>query len=224
MHHERGGLEDARSPAKLALLSREEMAEGKVPTTPTTSSVIAGIEAQEAVKMLHGMETLSGQGFVFDGTWHQSYIVNYSRREDCPAHDAYAPITELPWSVATTKVGDFLEKVQSDLGRGAVIEFNHELLESLTCPQCQETEPHLASLGHVTEKAGLCPGCGSPRAPNLYHTVRSQSHLLDYKLSELGVPLWDVLAGRNGMNQAYYEFTGDRHQVLGPLMGGQATS
>ena len=45
------------------------------PTTPTTSSVVAGIQVQEAVKMLHGLETLSGQGFVFDGRSHNSYVV-----------------------------------------------------------------------------------------------------------------------------------------------------
>src|SRR5262249_40028974 len=56
-----------------ALLSRAEMEEGRVPTTPTTSSVIAGIQVQEAVKLLHGLPTIAGQGFVFDGANHQSY-------------------------------------------------------------------------------------------------------------------------------------------------------
>jgi len=46
-----------------------------------------GMKIQEAVKMLHGLETLHGQGFVFDGLRHQSYLVTYSRMEDCPSHD-----------------------------------------------------------------------------------------------------------------------------------------
>ena len=44
-------LEARRS---CALLSRGEMEQGKVPTTPTTASIIAGIQVQEAVKYLHG--------------------------------------------------------------------------------------------------------------------------------------------------------------------------
>src|SRR5207244_11360896 len=40
-------LEARRS---CALLTREEMEQGRVPTTPTTASVIAGIQCQEAVK------------------------------------------------------------------------------------------------------------------------------------------------------------------------------
>src|SRR4029078_13189645 len=75
-------LEARRS---CALLSRAEMEQGKVPTTPTTSSVLAGIKVQEAVKMLHGLDTLAGGGFVFDGTRHESYRVAYSRSPDCPS-------------------------------------------------------------------------------------------------------------------------------------------
>ena len=43
-----------------------------------------------------GLETITGQGFVFDGTHHQSYLVNYTRKPDCPAHDADLPVETLP--------------------------------------------------------------------------------------------------------------------------------
>ncbi|MEQ9379798.1 MAG: ThiF family adenylyltransferase [Pirellulales bacterium] len=207
-------LESRRS---CALLSRDEMEQGKVPTTPTTSSVIAGIQAQEAVKMLHGMESLSGQGFVFDGQSHNSYVVTYSRLEDCPAHDDYEPIEVLDARVGETTVGQFLARVQRELGPTAVIEFNHDLLGSLTCPRCNITEPLLSSLGRVTEKQGRCPKCGEPRTPNVYHTIGADSSLLERSLGELGVPAWDILGGRAGMDQRFYEFAGDRDEVLGPL-------
>ncbi|MCA9069721.1 MAG: hypothetical protein KDA84_12395, partial [Planctomycetaceae bacterium] len=174
-----------------------------------------------AVKMIHGLDTLSGQGFVFDGNWHQSYLVNYTKLEDCPAHDAYDPITELSNKVTETTAGDFLARVQSDLGPSAVIEFNQELLESLTCPRCQETTQMLASLGKVTESAAKCPKCENIRTPNLYHSLGTDSSLLDKTLEELGVPLWDIIGGRAGMEQHYYEFAGDRPQVLGALAEGQ---
>ncbi len=207
-------LEARRS---CALLTRDEMEQGKVPTTPTTSSVIAGIQAQEAVKQLHGLETLAGRGFVFDGTWHNSYTVTYSRLDDCPAHEAFEPIDVLEDSVETTQVGDFLERVRSDLGPQAVIEVNNDLLESLTCLACNETQPMLASLGKVRESAGRCPTCGEHRTPNVYHTIGDRPELLDRTLAELGVPAWDVLGGRSGMKFRFYEFAGDRDAVLGPL-------
>jgi molybdopterin/thiamine biosynthesis adenylyltransferase len=199
-----------------ALLSRDEMEMGKVPTTPTTSSVIAGIQTQEAVKLLHGLPTIAGQGFVFDGTNHQSYLVTYSRLEDCPSHEAMSPIEELPWRGATTTAGELLDRVRSDLGPAAVIDVNHDLLSSLTCAECNETFPRYASLGKVTESEGRCPKCGKPCTPNMYHTIGDDSPL-DKTLLELGVPLWDILGGRRGDEQKFYEFSADRERVLGTL-------
>ncbi len=200
-----------------ALLTREEMEEGKVPTTPTTASVVAGIQVQEALKMLHNMDGLSGQGFVFEGMHHQSYLVNYSKLDGCPAHDAIDPIERLPSKVAETQVGEFLERLRSDLGADAVIETNEDLIESFECAQCQQTEPHLSSLGGVTEKQSLCPQCGARRTPGLYHTIQSDSEHLDKTLAELGIPAWDILGGRVGLEHRYYEFAGDQSEVLGTL-------
>lgn len=207
-------LESRRS---CALLSRAEMEQGKVPTTPTTASIIAGIQCQEAVKLLHGLDVLAGQGFVFDGMTHQSYLVAYTRRADCPAHDPDEPVESLALGVEETRVGDFLERVRGDLGPEAVIEANTDLLASLHCPACDEDEPLFRSLGKVTEQQGRCPRCGTHRVPNTFHTIDGQSPVLDRTLAEIGIPPWDVLAGRCGMEQRFYEFAGDRAKVLGLL-------
>lgn len=207
-------LEARRS---CALLTRDEMDQGKVPTTPTTASVVAGIQTQEAVKLIHGMQTLSGQGFVFDGMGHQSYTVNYSRLADCPAHESFESVEQLPLKVADTRVGEFLDRVRNDLGPQAVIEVNSDLLESLTCMSCGKTERRHSSLGKVTVSQGRCPDCGQNRTPDVYHTIGDQPALLDSTIAELGVPPWDILTGRCGLQQKHYEFTGDREQVLGPL-------
>lgn len=201
-----------------ALLSREEMEGGKVPTTPTTASVIAGIQCQEAVKLLHGLPVLAGQGFVFEGTHHQSYLVRYTAREDCPAHEPYQPVDVLPWAVGETTVGQLLERVRSDLGAGAVVETNQDLLAGLHCPACGEEEPVFTSLGKVTEAQGRCPRCHEPRTPRLLRTLDGRDpSLQDRTLGAIGIPPWDVLGGRLGTVQRYYEFQGDRQAVLGAL-------
>ena len=78
------------------LLLHEDVTEGKVPTTPTISSIIAGIQVQEAVKLIHGMPTLSGSGFVFEGLNHSSYRVEYTENPDCMSHYTLAEIVALP--------------------------------------------------------------------------------------------------------------------------------
>ena len=62
------------------LLTHEQMNEGKIPTTPTSSSIIAGVQVQEMLKLLHSdrnLPTLTGKGYVFNGLTHDSYIVEY---------------------------------------------------------------------------------------------------------------------------------------------------
>lgn len=199
-----------------ALLSREEMEMGRTPTTPTTSSVIAGIQVQEALKMLHGMPTMAGQGFIFDGMHHQSYMTTYSRLDECPSHEPIGAVESMAWSVSTTTVGDLLERVRADLGPTAVVDLNQDLLASLTCVACNETTPYFASLGKVSEAVGKCPRCGENRVPDVYHTLDGASPM-DKTLGELGVPLWDILTGRCGMEERCYEFAGDRAELLGPL-------
>ncbi|BBO34369.1 ThiF family adenylyltransferase [Lacipirellula parvula] len=214
-------LEARRS---CALLTRSEMEQGKTPTTPTTSSVIAGIQVQEAVKLLHGLETLSGQGFVFDGTYHQSYLVNYTRLDDCPSHEALEPVIAMPWSVGRTTPREVLERALHDLGGDAVLEFNHDLLATLTCPTCQETTTHLASLGKVTERAAVCPKCGALRAPGMYHSLALDSPLCDRPLAELGVPAWDIFGARAGDRFVYYELAGDQLDVLRSLSNDEGST
>ena len=207
-------LEARRS---CALLTRDEMEQGKVPTTPTTASVIAGIQIQEAVKLLHGMPTLSGQGFVFDGTYHQSYTVTYSRLPDCPSHEPDEPVVVLPWRTADTTIQQLLKRVREDLGADAVIEVNNDLLSGLECAHCQQVEPLLASLGKVTEGQGRCPTCGEHRTPQVYHTLDGSESFQDRTLADIGVPPWDIVSGRSGLNQKFYEFAGDAPGVLGSL-------
>jgi len=43
------------------LLSREDMQSGKVPTAPTIASMIGALQTQEALKLIHGMPTASGE-------------------------------------------------------------------------------------------------------------------------------------------------------------------
>jgi len=109
------------------------------------------------------------------------------------------------------------EPLVYELGADAVIEVNNDLLSGLECSHCQIIEPLLSSLGKVTESQGRCPDCGQHRTPQVYHTIDGTEEFLERTLAEIGVPLWDIVAGRRGLNQQFYEFAGDAPEVLGPL-------
>jgi molybdopterin/thiamine biosynthesis adenylyltransferase len=207
-------LEARRS---CALLSRDEMERGKVPTTPTTASIIAGIQTQEAVKYLHGLEVIAGQGFVFEGTRHQSYTVTYTRNPDCPAHEPYEPIQSMNASAADLTVRELLKLGAAALGGDAVLEFNQDLVVALRCDACRREQQVFAALSKVTEAAGRCPGCGAMRQPILTHSADGTEPFADRTLAEVGVPPWDILGVRRGTEYRYIELAGDRRDVLGVL-------
>ena len=201
-----------------ALLSREELLTGKVPTTPTTSSVIAGIQTQEAVKLLHQREdlpTLAGKGFFFNGLTHDSYVVEYPRKEFCLSHETYEHITETPLSAQTTTLRQALQLAKDALGPDAVLEFGREMVKSLNCGHCQTEETVFQQLGKVSHTRGLCPSCGQMRVPELTHSVAGGEPFLDLTLSRAGVPDFDIITARLGMETRHFELTGDRDKTLG---------
>jgi adenylyltransferase/sulfurtransferase len=197
-----------------SLLNRELLELGKVPTTPTVASVVAGVQAQEAVKLLHGQPTLSGSGFVFEGLTHTSYLTTYARNPDCLSHDPLEPIEPTGRRAAEVTGREALSWARERLGPGARLEFARELLGALACPACGARERCLRPLASVTEADAQCR-CGARRAPELYHALDGGEDFLDLPLSALGVPPWDVLCGRRGERSVGFELSGDRAAVLG---------
>jgi adenylyltransferase/sulfurtransferase len=207
-------LEARRS---CALLTREEMAQGRQPTTPTMASIVGGAQAMEAVKWLHGLPVLEGHGLVVDGATHEHYKVAYPRKQGCFAHESFDPIDELEVGVADVTARELLGRAREDLGPGATLELNEDVLIALRCAKCDVKEDIFRSLGKVTEKEGRCPRCSQQREVELTHSVLGDEPWLDRTLEELGVPPFDVVAARNGEAQRFYALEGDRARVLGPL-------
>ncbi|MEA2735536.1 MAG: hypothetical protein QOE14_1987, partial [Humisphaera sp.] len=142
------------------LLSRPEMASGgKTPTTPTVSSIIAGVQCQEAVKLLHGMPTIAGGAFVFNGVTTDSYVTKFQRKQDCYSHDTLDEIISLDEGVESITPRELLGRAQELLGPKAELELAREVLEKLVCPTCKSEESIFASLGKVAGERAWCPRC-----------------------------------------------------------------
>ena len=206
-----------------ALLSREDMLVGKVPTTPTTSAVIAGIQVQEAVKLIHArndLPVLAGKGYFFNGLTHDSYVVEYDRKEDCSSHETFQDIIEMNETTAEFTVGQMLKTVRNYLGPEAVLDLDKEVVTTLRCVQCDTVEAIYKVLGRVTEKEARCKICGEIRMPEMTHTVTGEESFLDFTLDRLGIPPLDIITGRKGLEMRHFELTGDLCELLATLEGG----
>ena len=202
-----------------ALLTHDEMLEGKTPTTPTSSSIIAGVQVQEMLKILHNdrnLPTLAGKGYVFNGLTHDSFVVEYQLKDDCMSHDLYDNIKEMNWSAREITIKDVLEQAAKDLGDGAIIEFDRDIATTATCV-CGHTKEIFNTVNRLRGKDIVCEKCGKSMQFETIHTINGEEDFLDKKLYDVGIPLYHIIAVRKGMKYVYYELSKDKNEVLGGL-------
>jgi molybdopterin/thiamine biosynthesis adenylyltransferase len=200
------------------LLAHRKDSEGKIPTTPTISSIIAGIQVQEAVKLLHGLPTLAGKAFMFEGLNHSSYTFDYTANLDCMSHYTLAVIVRLPEASGDMKLRDLWLRAKSDLqAEDVVIEFSRDVIEKFVCPACKQEQSVFAVAGSIDYEDGACPHDGERRVVQTIHSYSGQETHGDRLLSELGLPLFDIFVARRGEREIAYLMSGDAAAVLGPL-------
>jgi adenylyltransferase/sulfurtransferase len=211
-------LRQRKSCSALAAGDRDA---GKVPTTPTTASVVAGIAVQELVKYLHGLEILDGKGFFFNGLTHDSYVIEYARKKDCFAHERAGKVVSMGRTSGETSLDELLGRARRNLGSGAVVEFNNEIISSLSCKKCKRKFQRFLVLEKTAEDAIRCPSCHRTMVFDTFHTVSGDEPFLKRSVRRIGVPPFDIVAGRNETRTVHYEFSKDAAKVLGPLKYGR---
>ncbi len=196
------------------LLARHNILLGKVPTTPTIASIIGSIQAQEALKLIHAMPVEPGKVVHYNGLTNEMRTTAYVAREDCESHWTYGEVIELQARSGSTSLRHLLEIARHDLGPEAVLELDHELILSLSCPRCHTVEELLRPLSEVSFEAGHCPTCGLLRETDMTHLITGEEAFLDRTLASIGVPPLHILRAHNGREYRFYELTGDLPDAL----------
>jgi adenylyltransferase/sulfurtransferase len=205
------------------LLAHEEVTEGKIPTTPTIASIIAGIQVQEAVKLIHEVPVLASKGFVFEGLNHSSYRVEYSENPDCMSHYTLPVIIRLNERSDQLTLAQLWQRAKNDLSATELtIEFSRDIIQKLVCPHCRREEDMFVPAGSVSYDAGRCAKDGHMRTVVALHTYTGDETLGARRLSELGLPQFDVFTARSDSREIGYLLAGDTATVLGALAGGGA--
>jgi molybdopterin/thiamine biosynthesis adenylyltransferase len=202
-----------------AMLARDEISLGHVPTTSVAASLIAALEVQEAIKYLHGQPTLKGEGIHVNGMWHDFSRVQYRRRDDCPAHDTFEQIVPLPHGVNDITLGELLDRAEAKLGPDVTLELSRDVVTSLTCPVCETTERAGLVLGALREAAARCAVCGTHRVVQFSGIVVRDGEIdLSLTPGEIGVPPFDIVVVRQRIEkQEAWLFAGDAAEALGDL-------
>jgi molybdopterin/thiamine biosynthesis adenylyltransferase len=200
------------------LLLAEADVQGKVATTPTISSIIAGVEVQEAMKLIHGLPTLAGHGYIFEGLNHTSYVVEYTANADCMSHYTFGRVIRLKERSSDLTLEQLRERARQDLhSQDVTIEFSRDIIHQLVCPRCNAIEALFVPVGTVSYEQGRCPADGNMRRVVTLHSYSGEADLGDRHLDQLGLPAFDIFVARAGEEELAYLIAGDQDKVLGAL-------
>jgi hypothetical protein len=86
-----------------------------------------------------------------------------------------------------------------------ILELGRDYLVALHCPQCEQGEKIGELLTEVLEDRQLCPYCGIKRQAAVIHTIAEDSPYIDHRLSQLYVPVSEVLLVYRGEQLFFYQ-------------------
>jgi adenylyltransferase/sulfurtransferase len=193
------------------LLRRDEILEGKVPTAPTIASMMAALEVQEALKLIHGLPVAAGSAMVFNGVANQFYTTRLPRREDCLSHETYPEPVPLPLG-REASVSSLFGAARDTLEGPLTLALERDLVEAVACARCGERVELMRPRSRVRTSDALCPRCRQPGHPETVHAIGEDSPLVTRSLAEVGVPPYDIVRVDGAAESAFFLLNGDRPQ------------
>jgi molybdopterin-synthase adenylyltransferase len=200
------------------LLSHDDLLAGRVPTAPTISSMIAGLQTQEALKLLHGMKVSAGQALVFSGISNQFYSTQLPFREDCLSHEMLPEPIALSLKAAEATADELFGKARGhfDVDGELRLELDRDLVASLDCHGCGRSRRVMRPQTLVRQREAQCE-CGQTAAPQLVNSVTAGDELSGEKLASLGIPPYDIVRIASGDRELAFLLAGDASTTQLPL-------
>ena len=187
---------------------------GRQPTMPTTASIIAAMQVQEAMKLLHRQDTQSGRAVYY--SWQSLRLTSmaYALRQDCPAHTVYDPIISLSSSGNHLTLVQLAAAIRPYMQEDGVLFLPQEVVTWLYCPVCDQKEIIYRPQLEVIPANLPCPVCGTSRAFDITGTLAT-AHMEEHiSLEQLGIPPLHILPVRTRAGWQYFELSADEQRLL----------
>jgi len=198
--------------ASCRVIAVKNLTLGKVPTTSTMGSIVAAMQVQEGIKVLHGdyKRALIGKRLVINSEANDIYVSTFQRKDECDGHFRFGEIAEEPGFVAdTTTASQLLERYRSDTGAPGRLSLGREIVTHIECPDCAVTEFVARPVRVLSEGQILCPVCQKPRIVKTARSVDGNDAYAGLSLGNLAIPKFDILEVRGEAGPRWYELTGD---------------
>ena len=198
-------------------VARRNYAKGRIPTTPLSSSIIAAMQVQEALKLIHKNEKklLIGKTLYYEGMNNELFLFeNTPPSEDVDSTFTYDPIIEVPELSHNSSLSDLLNWAKSYFkDDNPVLSLEHEVVLEFVPSKKEHMKIEIAiAFPHFSDEIT------NPYLTELNEQIiitKQQSEFdlsfdkLDIKLKNIGVPALDVLKIYANDTINFVELTGD---------------
>ena len=215
------GLKDmARRLPCPGAIRRAEQA-GKAPTTSLIASVIAAVQVQEALKLLHPelleegrLTSLCGKMFYYEGEQLSTRVVDFRAYDpDCPVHDCWEPVRKTKVR-AETPVAQALHIIRKELERSSVTLhltgdcFVDAVLRKDNDARREVLLPGRAVAAFVEKDRELSAIPFSDLYQHEFREIDGDFPYPTLSLEQLGIPAMDVLSVSTETEDLYLEMEG----------------
>ena len=197
------------------LLRREDILMGKSPTTPSISSIIAGFQVQEAIKILHDIPVNPGVLYYINGATNLFDFIKFERKENCQSHILYEPIFEIDETSEALTFESLLKIGKEMIGtEKASINLDRDILIKFICPNCGNEEEVLKPVIRVPQDKETCPYCGAKRKYEATNIINGNESWANKTLKELGFPSFHIYEINSLDKSIFIEISGDLNNSL----------
>ena len=198
---------------------------GRVATTPVSASLIAAIQVQEAMKIIHqddddssAFSTLSGKLFAYEGLYPSFDIYDFASFDNnCTAHECWNPVVEIPELSADTKLHQALQIIKNHLGVDSVeINLrNNKFVDkigsrimnlSFTPMQPESKIPDYINQSQEMRDIQVNEGFYQ----NSFENINEDFQYLYFTLKQTGIPYFDVIQVSTEKGVFYVELSKDK--------------
>jgi molybdopterin/thiamine biosynthesis adenylyltransferase len=182
------------------LLNRQS--EKIVPTTVVTASIIAALQVQEALYVLHNLDKTGlnpGQRLtVFLNPYHLT-VDTLPFNPDCLAHESLpTSLPELHIHPNSKTIGEVIQQVGGEYIPGAhTLELPFDLLTFFSCPGCETQSTVMRPKDKVHQDEVICPRCGENRIPEFLSSIHLDATISGARWEALKLPPDEILTFSN---------------------------
>lgn len=206
---------------------RSQTSQGRVATTPISASIVGAVQAQEAMKVIHldaykdeklPFTTLQGKMWRYEGLTNMTNLYKFSSwKKGCPAHDRWHPVIHADSMTAGMTVTDAIAELKR-VCSADVVEINlmnNKFIEAVISDNPEKEFKVMIPESRLDEVISSDPEMRRLSYKTVFHkkfyeNIDSDFPFMNLKLSDVGIPYYDIIKVSTDKGEQFVELSGDK--------------